>query len=204
MVLVSTVFYKQDNKTLYLLSSDEGYSVATVDYITADIKYDEKYTTASDDWSNVNFRKESGGFLELLSACYQQFLIERTKYFKHNQQVNLEQLPYDLYNLLGADYIKWLTDNELEVETNGETVIIDSDYNNPIEHDQYILDCQELLDYMEAEFKKTDKEDADKEWEVFNNYRATIGFAGKQIILPSCAAVYNALTDALKFIISEE
>lgn len=74
-------------------------------------------------------------------------------------------------------------------------------------------ECYKMLDYMDQQIRAgmdgpngTDEEQAalDAAADVFYGIKATISFGDKIIHLENSAAVFNALQDALKFIIDQQ
>lgn len=226
MVSTFTAWNKQKQMAFYVVANEEGCSLNTVDYINTELQeLINDYgliTLDSYDWSDIThdvtpdfiachkheMLPYDSDLLELLLYCEFEYIKDDVKYFKRNWFIETDRLPNDMFIQLTKHYRDWLEDQDQLVETDGSKVIIHTNYYPPtegvVEHDQYIKDCKSLLEYMKAEFAKTDIDEADEAWSKFYELKAVIGYGSHVIMLDNQASVYTALVDALEYIISQE
>ena len=208
-VYVATVYDASIKATRFVSYNDEGNQMTTVDFIFNDIDFDDSMIIACYNEEERKVFDDKGGWLmdndfeELFEYCWREWIKRDCKRFNAVKCLAPEGLPLALKSQMPAGYARWLNDNGLLVETDGEKIIVDNSFKKETEkHLPYIYDLMKLKEYMEHELETSGE--GKEELETFNSRKATISFGDKIVVLDNSAAVWNALYDAIEYIISEE
>lgn len=206
MVSIFNVYDKQENKTVYVLMNDEGFSLQTVDTICNDELFEtdeELHAAILGEWSLDDLTSEPSydqhQFTEeefaLYKHCQFEFYKEDCKYFKRWIHLPIDQLPGEMYNELGMDAIEWHHEHQQLVSTNGYEVK-PSEYYKPGVTVEVDKNLQQVIDFDDWHKQQAAIEELYEEHYV-------LSFAGHSVKLPYDADVFSAIDDLLKNVIKE-
>lgn len=196
MVNITTIFDRNNKKTLYVMTNEEGGTLCSADYIRFDVDYDEVDMI---DYFSYDTIEPQHCFFELYQDCWREYAKADFKHFKNYSRVPIKFLPEDLKSQLTSDYIAWCNDeSDGCVESNGNNVVIDDNYCPP---DPNIIAAKILLDYMHEEIAKL--EGTDEERQQFYDIPITITFGAKAFFTTNGAAIYSALEGCLRHFIDQ-
>ena len=206
MVSTFTVYDRKDNVSRYIMMNDEGFSLTTVDTIRCEewfITDEERDSTIIASWSfedltcdpsfdQYQFSEEE---FELYKYCQYEFYKKFCAYFKQTVEVDVNDLPNELYSKLGEEAAEWHKINEYYVSTDGYTVKPHPYFDAERWHEDRKR-LQQIRD-----FNDWHKQQAAIE-ELYDEHYV-LSFAGRSVKLPYDADVFSAIDDLLKNIIKE-
>jgi hypothetical protein len=193
MVGTSQVYLLDEHRTLFVHVNEEGCTLATCDYITSGIDYDDEMVVDSVNISDLNADNK---YFELYRDCFMEYVKKDCKYFKHTYDLPLSIFEGKLQTELPAEYISWHLENVgNHFEIDGEKCIMSEEYFAP---DSDIVKAKQFLTYMNAEFDKWSLTDDRSNMEKFYDLPVVVGFGSKLLVLPNSAASYQALEHFVK------
>ena len=206
MVSSFTVYDKQLNATRCVLVNEEGFVLATVDYICNEIQFEnveEERAVIIDNWTldclttepsydQPQFTEEE---FALYKYCQFEFYKEYCKYFNTKVKLMVHELPGEMYNELGMDAILWHDRNEEYVTTDGYQAYFNDAYD-AAGWENACKELQQIKDFQLWHCEQAAKEELYEE-------RYVLSFAGRSVKLPYDADTFDAVDSLLTRIIEE-
>lgn len=125
MVSCFTLYDEDEHRTLFVIVNEEGGSLATADYITQDLEYDEDMIIES---FNTDDLHTTDNNFELYRYCVNEYIKKDCKHFGNTASLPYEMLATELQQLT-PEYIAWHKEEiGSDFETDGIKVIFDSSY----------------------------------------------------------------------------
>lgn len=130
MVGIFDVWMPSMNRVVYMLTNEEGCTMAAVDYISNELNVEsyEDLQIENVDWGRITgFEKH----FELYRHCFNVYNRDDCKFFGITRRVMHHLLSDELIAKVHPDYIAW-TCNKSDgcIETDGDTIVVDPDYSD--------------------------------------------------------------------------
>jgi hypothetical protein len=192
MVEITEVFLKDQKKTVFVFTNEEGCTMSLVDYIRHDFESEDCDEYIIDQFSIYNFSGHESYF-ELYRDCVNNF----TDHYHKGYGV-VSDLPYDLLSdelqaQITEDYYKWeMANNSGIFTTDGQYVQYHHCYKAPTCDDIYLPQIKDFRNWHSL--IACNEEYYDKDY--------TLKLADKQVKLPFVADVWTTIDDALRDIIN--
>lgn len=192
MVEITEVFLKDQKKTTFVFTNEEGCTMSLVDYIRHDFEPEDYDEFIIDQFSIDNFSGHEQHF-ELFKDCVNNFAKHYYDRFGALSDLPYELLADSLQGQITEDYFKWGMDNNSGMfTTDGKVVIYHDCYRTPTCDDIYL---PQIKAFRTWHFSICgDEEYYDKD------YTLTLG--NNRVKLPFVADVWDAIDDALRNIVS--
>lgn len=200
MVSIFTVYDRKLNTTRYVIANEEGFNVQTADTISCAEEFEheelEKIVLESHDWSALTCEPAPWDMLfedddwKLYKYCQFEFYKRDCKHFKYKVKVPANWLTPEMYDKLSPAERNWLMENDVDVETDGESFQMPQAYYD-CKKEQYEKQLQELKNFKEWLDDLVNKALADETIEKLYNEKIKLTFKGKEIELEFDADNYN-------------
>ena len=190
MVGIHEVWLRDENKTVYVYTNEEGGTIAAVDYIRNDLQIDDYDELMLDyvDWGRVTGHEK---YFELYRRCLNDYTKDDCKHFGYTRGLSYHLLSDELRKQVTEDYAEWCAaENGCLIDTDGEKVIVSPSYEAPDEPLQAIKEFKRWHDTIAGD-------------EKYYDFMYSLSFAGRTISLPFMADVWDAVDDMLKRTIEE-
>lgn len=223
MVLVTSYFDVDNNRTIYTAANEEGCTISTVntilindiDAIIGD-KWDE-INIESCDWvdSSQTALWRGSVYNKLFNDAWYNYTIEYCKKYQVTIGFDPEGLPTALQEAAGTNYIKWAIDAESRILIDANGLVADPIYRTFKIEDTarestkelvdglhtfkaYVVDCYPDIVPLETE------DEYHKRFEHFlDDYKFVISFGNRSISIPNYAAAYDAVVELIQTVIDE-
>lgn len=141
MVSSFMIYDSTAKRTLFVLCTEEGGTIATADYIMNDIEYSDDLVI---DMANFYELKPTDDYFELYRECLAEHVKKDCQYFSSTICVPYILLADELKNQLSVDYINW-HESELgdQFETDGTRIIYNKEYIDMQKGTDTCNDCKE-------------------------------------------------------------
>lgn len=192
MVEITEVFLKDQKKTVFVFTNEEGCTMSLVDYIRHNFET-ESYDEYIIGQFNIYYFTGRESYFELYRDCVNNF----TDHYYKGHGV-LSALPYELLSdelqaQITEDYYKWeMTDNSGTFTTDGQHIRYHHCYEAPTCEDSYLPQIKDFRNWHSL--IACNEEYYDKDY--------TLKLADKQVKLPFVADVWTTIDDALRDIIN--
>lgn len=196
MVSVFQVWLADENRTVWLYVSDEGFTLTSVDWLNCEIDYDDKMVVETVNISDLP--SKDSDYYELYRECLFEY-VKKDCLHSDPTEICISLLPAELYNTMSVGYLQWLHEDERDsVLTDGYKIIEDVYY---CPGDPDIIACKKLLDYMHKEMAKMDGSEA--EIDAFYSLPISITVGDQKFDTAMSAAMFSGLEDCLKYFIDQ-
>lgn len=193
MVGIHTVWLRDENKTVYVYTNEEGGTIAAVDYIRNELPIDDYDELMLDyvDWGRVTGHEK---YFELYRRCLNDYTKDDCKHFGYTRCLPYLLLSDELQKQVDADYLVYCeSEHGGLIDTDGSKVIVYPDYEATTADDKFIATVKE--------FKCWHDTIAGDEKYYDDKYKLMIG--DKEIELPFMASAWTGVDTLLKTVIEE-
>lgn len=152
-VSVFQIFDEDEKRTLFVLLNEESASIATADYISTTLDYDDVLILETVIFGSL--QKTADNF-ELYRYCLNEYIKADCKYLKVMTYVQHHLLSDELQQQISAEYLEWHLEERGDLfETNGTEVTYHSAFLHSIEYckqlssnDAYVLQIKNFVKYL--------------------------------------------------------
>ena len=196
MVGIHEVWLKDEKRTVYVYTNEEGCTVALVDYIRKEIEVDD-FDDVTLDYCDFGRLTGHEKYFELYRRCLNDYNKDDCKYFGIDRGIPFHLLSDELQERVDADYLVWLeTNNGCLVPTDGRKIIMLPDYHSA-------GNDEEALRYIKHWKAWHDTLPSNDRLESMYNEHYSISIAGRRVLIPFDANAFSIIDDLLKSTIEE-
>lgn len=129
MVSTFSVYLKDENRTVFVLTDDYNCSIATVDYMFSEVfEYDPKYIIAECEFKTL---QPDDKYFDLATECRFEYFRAAHKHCDAYFEVTYQELPKALKGSLSQRQIDWLESNNQVITTDGTSISLPTECNEP-------------------------------------------------------------------------
>lgn len=154
MLLVSTVYLKQLEHVVYVMTDNDGVTMANVDFVTNELDWLDDVNNviiAAYQITSLHTECTCTDDYQMYSDCYQEYIKQYCETYDRHMFIDYDVLPTALQQLISDDYKKWLEDVEQLVETDGEQIYLNSCYRAPAKRPPFMdVSLQEAKQFREV------------------------------------------------------
>lgn len=203
MVGVMTIYDYETNRTLFVMSSEEGCTVSTTDYIASDIEYEQCFEVECVGMSEIN---KDCRFFELYRDNLLRLFQNDFRHYHSTGRLHIDLLPEDMIKHLTPLQVRWIK-NELDgtVDTDGTRIIPHPLMPENPDDEKNLPPVVRLLHHMTNCFEHatmTEEFDQSDSFNQFSSTSFTIGFGDMTITLDNNADTYETVEKFLKELVS--
>ena len=208
MVSIFTVYNHKDNNVSYIVANEEGFNIQTVDTISCEFAdFSEEQMKAivvgSFDWSALTCEPAPWDMLfedeewKLYKYCQFEFYKRDCQRFKTKISIPGNWLTTEMYDRLSNMARIWLSENDVEVKTDGENVWLPEAFNDYMEE---VLNkkLQAIKDFKQWFDGLIGADQPEEDIERIYNEDITLTFNGRSVTLDFDADNYTSVSDLLQ------